>query len=112
MPKSIGSPSPVGAKPPMMPPMGMPPGPGGDAGAGMLTAETVGYHADPHNCGNCKHQSSGQCEVIGEQVTPVGGCSVWEGGGDQTASPEGMSPEGMGSPDAMQQGAGSMQGGS
>ena len=78
--------------------MGMPGGDTDDAGTGMLSADTVGYHEDAQNCGNCKHNQQGQCDVIGQQVSDEGGCHVWEaggGGGGEMASPEGMSPEGM-----------------
>jgi hypothetical protein len=105
--KSLGAPAPVGA-PPSPPPgagMGMGDGDADDStSGGMLSPDTIGYHDDPHNCGNCKHDQNDTCELTGTPVNDQGGCMVWEGGasaggGDQMASPEDMSSAmGGGSP--------------
>ena len=73
MPDLIGMASP---KPAAQPPAAEP---DGDEGGGKLDAMTVGYHEEPRNCGNCEHNQNGQCDVIGQQVSPDGGCMVWEG---------------------------------
>jgi hypothetical protein len=87
----ISAPPPIGGVPePDADDMGGPPDHDADDKAGMLSAETVGYHEEAHNCGNCKHQQNGNCEVIGQQVANEGGCSVWEDGGSQMSAGAGM----------------------
>jgi hypothetical protein len=99
---TLGAPTPLGApKPPMgggrMPFM-QDGGPGGGAepdgaepatgGGAVLSADTIGYHPEPHNCGNCKHNLGGTCEVMAGPVTADGGCDVWEGGEQEEEEPE------------------------
>lgn len=93
-PPPIGGPKPPAPKAAPAPP---PPDPnepdaddmgdgGGGPGGGLISAERVHYHPEAHNCGNCQHmQQDGNCEVIGQQVHPDGGCDVWEGGGGEEA---------------------------
>jgi len=74
----LGMPDPIGSAPPA-------PEPDGDempTGGATLSPDTVGYHDDPRSCQNCSHNQNGNCEVIGQQVSPEGGCRVWEGGSD------------------------------
>jgi hypothetical protein len=76
MPDMIGAMPP---KKPVGPPSPMEQEPDGDEGGAKLDPMTVGYHEEARNCGNCEHQQNGNCNVIGQQVTPEGGCCVWEG---------------------------------
>lgn len=80
MRSAVGMPDPIGmaAPKPAASPMGAEPD-GDEMGGCKLDAMTVGYHEEARNCGNCEHNQNGQCEVIGQQVSPEGGCMVWEG---------------------------------
>jgi hypothetical protein len=73
--------------------MGGPPDNDMDDKGATLSPETVGYHEEAHNCGNCKHNQGGNCEVIGQQVADEGGCSVWEDAGAETDTGMDMSQE-------------------
>lgn len=57
----------------------------------IIKPESVFYHDDAQNCQTCMHMGpDGQCAVLAMMVSPTGGCTAWEHGGDQGDMSEGM----------------------
>jgi len=87
-PSEIDSPPSSGAAPP-------------DQSEGMMpkiAPEAVNYHDEAQSCQMCQYYGGGQCEVLQMPVQAEGGCTAFDdgsGGGDMSASPEGMNPEMM-----------------
>jgi hypothetical protein len=97
--RGLEAPAPLGKPPAVAPqPPDNEPDEDDTPGGGTLSPQTVMYHADAQNCGNCKHNESGQCNVIGQAVSEEGGCCVWEGGAGDEGSPDAsaMPPAGGG----------------
>lgn len=83
-PMGLGTPDPIGASPSEPDADDMGPASGG----AILSPDTVKYHPEPHNCGNCQHMQGSSCEVIGQNVEAEGACDVWEGEGGSAGSGE------------------------
>lgn len=87
----MGMPGPVGGGAPMEDPTEgqQAPGEAGPA-AGMppmpaIEPTAVNYHDDEHKCSLCSYQSGNQCSVLQMEVSPVGGCTAFKGGGEPDA---------------------------
>ncbi len=91
-PKGLDSPSPIGGKAPMPP---MPDEPDADdmGGGAKVKPEAVMYHEDERECQMCQYMDeSGNCQILGMQVSPVGGCNAFEAKAGGEGSPDMSAP--------------------
>ena len=71
-------------------------GPQGGMGGAIIRPEAVQYHDQAQACSTCMHMTGdNQCEILAMQISPEGGCTAWEDGG-QGAGAQGPVDTGAG----------------